>query len=134
MEQFESINRSPSTVATEGSSEERLILRIAQSTYLGQEFAVELESSVVKVYLVLHVVSGSARKGIEIDLSLAHKLGLECDIGDELLFDLYYLECDKEMALEQHRRFSEAYDFASAYRDATPLRTRTISSIDPVPY
>ncbi|HEY0138784.1 MAG TPA: transcription termination factor NusA, partial [Nannocystis sp.] len=59
------------------------------------------------LFQVLYVVEEVQSKHREISLEQAHRAGLEAEVGDELLFQIFYLDADKKRAEQQSKDYAE---------------------------
>ncbi|MBA3548272.1 MAG: transcription termination/antitermination protein NusA [Nannocystis sp.] len=71
------------------------------------EASFDTETGNVNLFQVLYVVEEVQSKHREISLEQAHRAGLEAEIGDELLFQIFYLDGDKKRAEQQAKDYAE---------------------------
>lgn len=71
------------------------------------EASFDTETGHVNLFQVLYVVDKVQNPHREISLEQAHRAGLEAEIGDELLFQIFYLESDKKRAEQQAKDYAE---------------------------
>ncbi len=71
------------------------------------EASFDTETGNVNLFQVLYVVEQVQSKHREISLEQAHRAGLEAEIGDELLFQIFYLDADKKRAEQQAKDYAE---------------------------
>ncbi|HEY8377715.1 MAG TPA: transcription termination factor NusA, partial [Nannocystis sp.] len=71
------------------------------------EASYDPETGHVNLFQVLYVVDKVTQPNREISLEQAHRAGLEAEVGDELLFQIFYLEQDKKRAEQQARDYAE---------------------------
>ncbi|MCY1007428.1 transcription termination factor NusA [Nannocystis pusilla] len=71
------------------------------------EASFDPETGHVNLFQVLYVVDKVTAPHREISLEQAHRAGLEAEIGDELLFQIFYLESDKKRAEQQAKDYAE---------------------------
>ncbi|MCA9660819.1 MAG: S1 RNA-binding domain-containing protein, partial [Myxococcales bacterium] len=71
------------------------------------EASFDLETGHVNLFQVLYVVETVQAKGREISRDAAQRAGIEAEIGDELLFQIFYLESDKKRAEQQAKDYAE---------------------------
>src|SRR5258706_614993 len=63
------------------------------------------ETGSVDLFLIINVVEDDAIEGREITVEDAHKYGLEAELGDELLFQIFYRPAEADRASEQYAKF-----------------------------
>ncbi|MBL9104322.1 MAG: transcription termination/antitermination protein NusA [Myxococcales bacterium] len=71
------------------------------------EASFDTETGNVNLFQVLYVVDLVQSKHREISLEQAHRAGLEAEVGDELLFQIFYLDADKKRAEQQAKDYAE---------------------------
>jgi N utilization substance protein A len=71
------------------------------------EASFDPETGNVNLFQVLYVVEQVQSRHREISLEQAHRAGLEAEIGDELLFQIFYLDGDKKRAEQQAKDYAE---------------------------
>ncbi len=71
------------------------------------EASFDIETGNVNLFQVLYVVEDVQSKHREISLEQAHRAGLEAEVGDELLFQIFYLDGDKKRAEQQSKDYAE---------------------------
>ena len=71
------------------------------------EASFDTETGNVNLFQVLYVVELVQSKHREISLEQAHRAGLEAEVGDELLFQIFYLDADKKRAEQQAKDYAE---------------------------
>jgi len=71
------------------------------------EASFDPETGNVNLFQVLYVVEEVQSRHREISLEQAHRAGLEAEIGDELLFQIFYLDADKKRAEQQAKDYAE---------------------------
>lgn len=71
------------------------------------EASFDTETGHVNLFQVLYVVDKVANPHREISLEQAQRAGLEAEVGDELLFQIFYLESDKKRAEQQAKDYAE---------------------------
>ena len=88
---------------------EQAILTAAKRTFgVNREMEAKFnpETGSVDLFLIVNVVEeDDAIEGREITVTEAHKAGLEAELGDELLFQVFYRAEDEERAREQDSVF-----------------------------
>ncbi|MCB9702749.1 MAG: transcription termination/antitermination protein NusA [Myxococcales bacterium] len=65
------------------------------------------ETGHVNLFQVLYVVDKVQSKGREIAQAAAQRAGIEAELGDELLFQIFYLDSDKKRAEQQAKDYAE---------------------------
>lgn len=89
---------------------EQAILQAAKKVF-GQEREIEAqfnaEEGQVDLFQIVRVVEQVNDPYNEIDLAEAEEHGLDAEVGDELLFQIYYLDDDKKKAREQDERYGD---------------------------
>ncbi|MCA9636165.1 MAG: transcription termination factor NusA, partial [Myxococcales bacterium] len=63
------------------------------------------ETGHVNLFQVLYVVDKVQSKGREIAQAAAQRAGIEAELGDELLFQIFYLDSDKKRAEQQAKDY-----------------------------
>lgn len=88
---------------------EQAVLTAAKRVFTDREIEASFdpETGHVNLFQVLYVVDNVELAMREISLDQAHRAGLEAEIGDELLFQIFYLEKDKKKAEQQARDYPE---------------------------
>ena len=71
------------------------------------EASFDTETGHVNLFQVLYVVEQVQAKGREIAKEAASRAGIEAEIGDELLFQIFYLDSDKKRAEQQAKDYAE---------------------------
>ena len=71
------------------------------------EASFDIETGNVNLFQVLYVVEEVQSRHREISLEQAHRAGLEAEVGDELLFQIFYLDADKKRAEQQSKDYAE---------------------------
>ncbi len=71
------------------------------------EASFDTETGHVNLFQVLYVVEQVQAKGREIAKEAAQRAGIVAEIGDELLFQIFYLEADKKRAEQQAKDYAE---------------------------
>src|ERR1700749_3968047 len=98
---------------------EQAILTAAKRTFgLNREMEAKFNADTgsVDLFLIINVVEDDAIEGREITVEDAHKAGLEAELGDELLFQVFYRTEDGERASEQDEKFGTLIDLKKADR------------------
>src|SRR6266550_602027 len=95
------------------SALEQAILTAAKRTFgMNREMEAKFnpETGSVDLFLIVYVVEDVAIEGREITVADAHKAGLEAELGDELLFQIFYRAEDDDRAKEQDEKFGVMID------------------------
>ncbi len=71
------------------------------------EASFDTETGHVNLFQVLYVVEQVQAKGREIAKEAAQRAGIAAEIGDELLFQIFYLDADKKRAEQQAKDYAE---------------------------
>ena len=71
------------------------------------EASFDTETGHVNLFQVLYVVDQVQAKGREIAKEAAQRAGIAAEIGDELLFQIFYLDADKKRAEQQAKDYAE---------------------------
>ncbi len=89
---------------------EQAILTAAKKTF-GPQFELEAqynhETGVVDLFQIVVVSEEVVTRGREISLTEAHGAGLEAEVGDELLFQVFYRPEEAEKAEEQDEKYGD---------------------------
>src|SRR5215208_5748460 len=92
---------------------EQAILTAAKKAF-GQHREMEAtyneDTGGVDLFLIVNVVEEVQTPGREIGLESARTHGLEAELGDELLFQIFYRPEDVEKAEEQDEKFGDLLD------------------------
>jgi N utilization substance protein A len=88
---------------------EQAVLAAAKKVFEEREIEAQFdpETGNVNLFQVLYVVEEIDHEGREITLEQAQRAGLEAEPGDELLFQIFYLESDKKRAEQQLKDYPE---------------------------
>src|SRR5258708_3800794 len=93
---------------------EQAILTAAKKVFgLHRELEAQFNEEIgaVDLFQICYVVEGSeAAAGREITKEAATKYGLEAEVGDELLFQIFYRIEDAERAEEQEQKYGDLLD------------------------
>ena len=96
------------------SALEQAILTAAKRTFgMNREMEAKFnpETGSVDLFLIVNVVEDDdAIEGREITVAQAHKAGLEAELGDELLFQIFYRVEDAGRASEQESKYADLLD------------------------
>jgi len=88
---------------------EQAVLAAATRVFEEREIEAQFdpETGNVNLFQVLYVVEEVTNPLREISLEQAHRAGLEAELGDELLFQIFYLEDDRKRAEQQSKEYPE---------------------------
>ncbi|MBC8069584.1 MAG: transcription termination/antitermination protein NusA, partial [Deltaproteobacteria bacterium] len=88
---------------------EQAVLAAAKKVFEDREIEAQFdqETGNVNLFQVLYVVDEIDQERREITLEQAQRAGLEAEAGDELLFQIFYLEADKKRAEQQAKDYPE---------------------------
>jgi N utilization substance protein A len=88
---------------------EQAVLAAAKRVFEDREIEATFdpETGQVNLFQVLYVVDEVANPWKEISMEQAQRAGLEAEEGDELLFQIFYLESDKKRAEQQAKDYPE---------------------------
>ncbi|HVK78581.1 MAG TPA: transcription termination factor NusA [Kofleriaceae bacterium] len=87
------------------------------------------ETGSVDLFLIINVVEDDAIEGREITVEDAHKYGLEAELGDELLFQIFYRPEDAERATEQDEKFGDVIDLKQAHKKFGRIAAQTAKQV-----
>ncbi|MCX5746579.1 MAG: transcription termination factor NusA [Proteobacteria bacterium] len=115
------------------SALEQAILTAAKRTFgLNREMEAKYNADTgsVDLFLIINVVEeDDAIEGREITVTEAHKAGLEAELGDELLFQVFYRSEDADRALEQDEKFGTLIDLKKADRKFGRIAAQTAKQV-----
>jgi N utilization substance protein A len=83
----------------------------------------------VDLFLIVNVVDSVAQLGREISLADAREHGLEAELGDELLFQIFYRPEDAEKAAEQDEKFGALLDLKNAHKNFGRIAAQTAKQV-----
>jgi N utilization substance protein A len=111
---------------------EQAILTAAKKTF-GQHREMEAQynedTGAVDLFLIVNVVETIAQTGREISLAVAREHGLEAELGDELLFQIFYRPEDADRASEQDDKFGDVLDLRNAYKHFGRIAAQTAKQV-----
>ena len=87
------------------------------------------ENGAVDLFLIVNVVETVATRGREIGIADARANGLEAEIGDELLFQIFYRPEEAERALEQDEKFGQILDLREAHKNFGRIAAQTAKQV-----
>ncbi len=111
---------------------EQAILTAAKKTfgtYREMEAQFNEESGGVDLFLIVNVVEDDAEEGREITLADADKHALEAQVGDELLFQIFYRGEEAERAAEQDEQFGDLIDLKNAHKNFGRIAAQTAKQV-----
>ncbi len=116
------------------SALEQAILTAAKRTFgMNREMEAKFnaETGSVDLFLIVNVVEddGDAIEGREITVTDAHKAGLEAELGDELLFQVFYRAEDDDRAKEQDEKFGTLIDLKNASKKFGRIAAQTAKQV-----
>jgi transcription termination/antitermination protein NusA len=115
------------------SALEQAILTAAKKTFgMNREMEAKYnpETGSVDLFLIVNVVEeDDAIEGREITVGDAHKAGLEAELGDELLFQIFYRVEDAERAAEQDEKFGSLIDLKAAHKKFGRIAAQTAKQV-----
>src|SRR5580698_217971 len=116
------------------SALEQAILTAAKRTFgMNREMEAKFnaETGSVDLFLIVNVVEddGDAIEGREITTTDAHKAGLEAELGDELLFQVFYRAEDDDRAKEQDDKFGQMIDLKNASKKFGRIAAQTAKQV-----
>src|SRR5690349_13885126 len=111
---------------------EQAILTAAKKTF-GAEREMEAQfnedTGSVDLFLIVNVVEEDALVGREISAKDAEERGLEAELGDELLFQIFYRPEDAERASEQDEQFGDLIDLKNAHKRFGRIAAQTAKQV-----
>jgi N utilization substance protein A len=111
---------------------EQAILTAAKKCF-GQHREMEAQfnedTGSVDLFLIVNVLEQVATPGREIALDDARRHGLEAEIGDELLFQIFYRPEDMDKAEEQDEKFGELLDLKNAHKSFGRIAAQTAKQV-----
>src|SRR5215813_3373378 len=111
---------------------EQAILTAAKKSF-GQHREMEAqyneETGAVDLFLIVNVVEVATQPGREISLEDARRHGLEAEIGDELLFQIFYRPEDQEKTEEQDEKFGDLLDLKNAWKGFGRIAAQTAKQV-----
>jgi N utilization substance protein A len=110
---------------------EQAILTAAKKTFEGREMEAtyNVETGSVDLFLIITVVDDDAIEGKEITVEDARKYGLEAELGDELLFQIFYRPEDADRASEQDAKFGDLIDLKKAHKNFGRIAAQTAKQV-----
>src|SRR5262252_6640110 len=115
------------------SALEQAILTAAKRTFgMNREMEAKFnpETGSVDLFLIVNVVEeDDAIEGREITVTEAHKAGLEAELGDELLFQVFYRAEDEDRTREQDEKFGTLIDLKNASKKFGRIAAQTAKQV-----
>jgi len=114
------------------SALEQAILTAAKKTFgmaRDMEAKFNADTGCVDLFLIVNVVEDDAIEGREITAEQAHSAGLEAELGDELLFQIFYRAEDADRAAEQDEKFGELIDLKAAHKKFGRIAAQTAKQV-----
>src|SRR5499433_393579 len=114
------------------SALEQAILTAAKRTFgMNREMEAKFnpETGSVDLFLIVNVVEDDAIEGREITVAQASTAGLEAELGDELLFQVFYRAEDEERAREQDEKFGNLIDLKNASKKFGRIAAQTAKQV-----
>jgi len=111
---------------------EQAILTAAKKAF-GQHREMEAQynedTGGVDLFLIVNVVETVTQLGREISMGDARSHGLEADVGDELLFQIFYRPEDAEKAEDQDEKFGDLLDLRNAHKQFGRIAAQTAKQV-----
>ncbi len=112
---------------------EQAILTAAKRTFgMNREMEAKFnpETGSVDLFLIVNVVEeDDAIEGREITVEQAKTAGLEAELGDELLFQIFYRAEDEDKAREQDEKFGDLIDLKNASKKFGRIAAQTAKQV-----
>ncbi len=111
---------------------EQAILTAAKKTFgMNRELEAQYneDTGAVDLFLIVNVVEEGAAAGREITLENANEHGLEAELGDELLFQIFYRDEEAERAAEQDEKFGDLISLKSAHKKFGRIAAQTAKQV-----
>jgi N utilization substance protein A len=111
---------------------EQAILTAAKKTFGAHremEAQFNEDTGGVDLFLIVNVVDDDAELGREITMADAETHGLEAELGDELLFQVFYRAEEAERAAEQDEKFGEMIDLRNAHKKFGRIAAQTAKQV-----
>ena len=111
---------------------EQAILTAAKKTF-GPQYELEAqynqETGAVDLFQIVYVVEDITNRGREISISDAAQLGLEAEVGDELLFQVFYRNEDSKQAADQDKQYGSVLGIKTARRGFGRIAAQTAKQV-----
>ena len=111
---------------------EQAILTAAKKTFgINREMEAQFneDTGSVDLFLILNVVEEGELDGHDVPLNDAVEHGLEAQLGDELLFQIFYRNEDAERAAEQDEKFGDLIKLKSAHKRFGRIAAQTAKQV-----
>ncbi|MBI4509140.1 MAG: transcription termination/antitermination protein NusA [Deltaproteobacteria bacterium] len=111
---------------------EQAILTAAKKTFgphREMEAQYNEDTGSVDLFLIVNVVEKVGTPGREISLQDAKANGLDAELGDELLFQIFYRPEDSEKAEEQDEKFGDLLELKNAYKNFGRIAAQTAKQV-----
>ena len=111
---------------------EQAILTAAKKSF-GQHREMEAQynedTGAVDLFLIVNVTEAVAQAGREIAIEDARRHGLEAEVGDELLFQIFYRPEDQEKTEEQDEKFGDLLELRNAHKQFGRIAAQTAKQV-----
>ena len=87
------------------------------------------ETGSVDLFMIITVVADDPEEGCEISLAQSEEFGLGAEVGDELLFQVFYRDEDADRAAEQDEKFGELIDLQGAHKHFGRIAAQTVKQV-----
>jgi transcription termination/antitermination protein NusA len=114
------------------SALEQAILTAAKKTFgMNREMEAKYnpETGIVDLFLIINVVEDDSIEGREMTVEQARAAGLEAELGDELLFQIFYRPEDADRAGEQDEKFGILIDLKNAHKHFGRIAAQTAKQV-----
>ena len=111
---------------------EQAILTAAKKTFgVNRDLEAQFNEDTggVDLFLIVNVVEDEADPGREISIGDATTHGLEAELGDELLFQVFYRAEEAERASEQDEKFGDLIDLKGAHKKFGRIAAQTAKQV-----
>ncbi len=111
---------------------EQAILTAAKKTF-GQHYELEAQfnedTGAVDLFQIVYVVDESLTRGREISMEEAGQLGLDAEVGDELLFQVFYRGEDTKKAVDQDQQYGDVLGIRTARKGFGRIAAQTAKQV-----
>lgn len=87
------------------------------------------ETGSVDLHLIVTVVEDDPEEGVEISMPQALEAGIEAELGDELLFQVFYRDEDSDRAAEQDEQYGNLIDLQGAHKHFGRIAAQTAKQV-----
>jgi N utilization substance protein A len=111
---------------------EQAILTAAKKTFgANREMEAQYneDTGAVDLFLIVNVVETVTQPGREIGIEDARGHGLEAEIGDELLFQIFYRPEDQDKTEEQDEKFGDLLELRNAHKQFGRIAAQTAKQV-----